>query len=64
MLGIVASARIQRISYQRLAQMFSAILLRSDGQWTVIDHDGEIFLADNTDSQSFRRLRLRLRLPM
>ena len=95
MFGVVASALIQRISYRRLAQMCSAILLRSDGQWNIIGRDGEIFLADlvgrsfvspwlvvlrlkpsglrlahivlvadYTDSQSFRRLRVRLRVPM
>ncbi len=93
--GVCVSFIVQHLSRTDLASRVEAILLRSNGQWSIITRQGEIEAArtvgrtfvspwlvilflkpagqtanhillsrDNTNRDTFRRLRVRLRIPM
>ncbi len=93
--GLLISLGIQYLSQCDLIKRIDAVLLRSDDQWSVLTHEGEVLSArligttfvspwlvilwlkprgqrrvhlvltrDNTDRDVFRRLSVRLRVPM
>ena len=95
LVGLLISLEIQYLSQCDLVKRIDAVLLRSDDQWSVLTHEGEVLPArligttfvspwlvilwlkprgqrrihlvltrDNTDRDVFRRLSVRLRVPM